>query len=94
MAERLAATGRFGAVRAAFLEEPPALETALAAVPGPVVVVGLFAGEGLHGGADVPQLLGEIDRADVLFAGNVGTFTEIVDIVAATVSHASTGGGE
>lgn len=94
MAQRLAATGRFGTVRSAFLEEQPSLATVLAAVPGPAVVVGLFAGEGLHGGVDVPQLIGEIARADVGFAGNVGTFAGIVDIIAAAVSHASTRGGE
>jgi sirohydrochlorin ferrochelatase len=94
MAGQLAGTGRFAAIRSAFLEEPPSLADVLADIAGPAMVVGLFAGEGLHGGGDVPQLLGEIARADVVFAGNVGTFTEIVDVVAAAIRHASTRGGE
>jgi sirohydrochlorin cobaltochelatase len=94
VSNRLAATGRFAAVRPAFLEEPPSLAGVLADVAGAAVVIGLFAGEGLHGGVDVPQLIGEIARADIAFAGNVGTFTEITDLVAAAVRDASTRGGE
>jgi sirohydrochlorin ferrochelatase len=94
MADRLGASGRFAAIRPAFLEEPPSLADVLADAAGPAVVVGLFTGEGLHGGGDVPQLVDEIARADVVFAGNVGTFTEIIDVVAAAVRDASTRGGD
>lgn len=93
MAARIAALGRFDGVRAAFLEEPPTLADALAPVAGPAVVVGLFAGEGLHGGADVPQLMRELGRDDVAFVGNVGAFAGIADIVAASVGAASTEAG-
>ena len=94
MAGRLAEQGAFLAVRTAFLEEPPSLAQAVAAISGPVAVVGLFAGEGLHGGADVPQLLDEIGRDALAFAGNIGRFTDLADIVAATVRAASTGATE
>jgi sirohydrochlorin cobaltochelatase len=90
MAGRIAASGRFAAVRSAFLEEPPSLVAVLADVAGPAVVVGLFAGDGLHGGIDGPQLVGKIARADVVWAGNAGNFTEIADVVAAAVRDAST----
>ncbi|MDQ2081342.1 CbiX/SirB N-terminal domain-containing protein [Xanthobacteraceae bacterium Astr-EGSB] len=94
MVQRLAATRRFYDVCPAFLEEPPSLAQALDRISGPVVVVGLFAGEGLHGGDDAPQLVREAVRADVVFAGNVGTFTGIADVIAAAVRRASTDGDE
>lgn len=94
LARRLETRALFRGVRAAFLEEPPSLAEVIAGVGGPVLVVGLLAGEGLHGGVDVPHILEEIARADVAFAGNIGTFTDIADIVAAAVRRASTDGGE
>lgn len=58
-ARRIAATGRFGGVRAAFLEEPPSLLEALPPTGGAVAVAGLFAGEGGHVQEDLPRLLAE-----------------------------------
>jgi sirohydrochlorin cobaltochelatase len=84
----------FAAVRPAFLEEPPSLAEAVAAIAGPAVVVGLFVGEGLHGGADVPQLMSEIARPHVAFAGNLGGFADLAALVADAVRVASTGGDE
>lgn len=49
--------GRFARVDTAFLEEAPFLDGALSAVPGPAVMVGLFVGEGMHGGEDLPLAL-------------------------------------
>lgn len=89
MADRLGHDGRFLAVRCAFLDERPSLSESIADVSGPVVVVGLFAGEGLHGGADVPQLLGSLARDGVVFAGNVGAFDGIADLVANAVMRES-----
>lgn len=94
MACRLRDGGLFHSVRSAFLEEPPSLAEALAGIAGPAVVVGLFAGEGLHGAADVPRLITEIARPDVVFAGNVGGFAGLADVVAAAVRRASTDGGD
>jgi sirohydrochlorin ferrochelatase len=90
MARRLAARGLFCGVCSAFLEEPPSLAQVLDGIPGPVVVVGLFAGEGLHGGDDAPQLVRQAGRAEVVFAGNVGAFAGIADVIAAAVRRAST----
>lgn len=54
-AAALAAGGGFAAVHAAYLEEPPFLRDALAALRGTVVAVaGFFAGEGGHVRDDVP----------------------------------------
>jgi sirohydrochlorin cobaltochelatase len=87
LARQVRALDRFAVVACAFLDEPPALEDIVAHSPGPTVVVGLFAGEGLHGREDIPRLITALRRPDVLFAGNVGTWPGIVDIVAATISR-------
>lgn len=94
MAGRLGRQARFRAVRSAFLEEPPSLAEAVASFAGPAVVVGLFAGEGRHGAADVPQLMRELGRDRVAFAGNIGVFSGLSDLVAAAVMRASTDGAE
>ena len=94
MALRLGRQARFLAVRSAFLEEPPSLAEAVGSFAGPVVVVGLFAGEGLHGAADLPQLVRELGRDRIAFAGNIGAFAGLSDLVAAAVMRASTQGAE
>lgn len=80
---------RFAGVRLALLEEPPALDAVVRQIVGPTAVVGLFVGDGLHGGIDVPALVAQASRADVLFAGNVGTFAGLADVVAAAVRRAA-----
>ncbi|MDR3536764.1 MAG: CbiX/SirB N-terminal domain-containing protein [Acetobacteraceae bacterium] len=55
---RLATTGRFRHVAAAFLEEPPFAAAAIARFRGvPLAVVGFFAGEGGHVRDDLPALI-------------------------------------
>jgi sirohydrochlorin ferrochelatase len=75
----------FGRVRPAFLEEPPFLQDAVATPGSPAVVVGLFAGEGLHGGGDAPKLVDELARSEVVFAGNVGGFETLPEVIAAAI---------
>jgi hypothetical protein len=70
-------------VRPAFLEEPPYLDQTV--TPAPAVVIGLFAGEGLHGGGDAPHLVAELARADLAFAGNVGGFEALTAVIAAAI---------
>jgi sirohydrochlorin cobaltochelatase len=77
---------RFGSVRRAFLDQPPMLSTVAAAARGPAVIVGLFAGEGRHGVDDVRALMEAHRRTDLHFAGNVASFPEIADLVAASIS--------
>lgn len=58
-ARRARATGGFAAVHAACLEEPPFAADILTTLPpGPVAILGLFAGEGLHATRDLPALVG------------------------------------
>jgi sirohydrochlorin ferrochelatase len=88
LADRLGKLQRFSDVEAVFLEQPPTLTDVLSRQSGPVVVVGLFVGDGLHGGEDVARLIAALQRSDIVFAGNVGTWPEIADIVAAAVASA------
>jgi sirohydrochlorin ferrochelatase len=91
--ERLAQLVRkhcpFNGVRVAFLEEPPFLGEIASEVAGPIVVVGLFSGNGLHGTRDVTQLMTALGRYDAVFAGNVGSFAELADLVTAAVNRAT-----
>jgi sirohydrochlorin cobaltochelatase len=57
-AARLEATGRFGSVRTAFLEESPFLPETLASTRGQqVAVVGYFANAGVHVTQDLPRMI-------------------------------------
>jgi sirohydrochlorin ferrochelatase len=85
LAERLRERRRFRDLRFALLEEPPSLAEAVADVRGPVVVVGLFAGEGMHGASDAKRLVAKLAREDVILIGPVGTFAGIVEVIAAAV---------
>jgi sirohydrochlorin ferrochelatase len=79
--------GGFAEVDVAFLEEPPFLETALAASALPTVVSGFFSGDGLHAGEDVP---GHIDqsRAHAVYAGSIGASAAIPALIAAAIATA------
>jgi sirohydrochlorin ferrochelatase len=88
LAERLRQHGQFGAVCTALLAEPPSLCEVVAELPGPIIVVGFFAGRGLHGGADAHRLLAEIGRADIVWGGTIGSFESMEDLVAGAVARA------
>jgi sirohydrochlorin ferrochelatase len=81
----------FRAVRIALLEEHPFLHEATDGVAGPVVVVGLFSGEGLHGARDAPKLIAELGRGDVAYAGVVGSMIGIEELAVRAVERALTG---
>ena len=88
LADRVRLGRPFHGVRVAFLEEPPSLNDAALESPGPIIVAGLFAGNGLHGADDVAHLMAALRRDDVVFAGNIAAFPELADVVAATVERA------
>jgi sirohydrochlorin ferrochelatase len=85
LARGIAGRGRFAGVTAAFLEEAPLVDDVLRTVPGPALVAGLFAGEGLHGREDLDRLIAGADRTDLVPVGNVGAWPEVADLVAAAV---------
>jgi len=88
IAREIAGQAAFSGVRIALLEEHPFLHEAAEGVAGPVVVVGLFSGEGLHGARDAPKLIAELGRGDVAYAGVIGSMTGIEDLVVRAVERA------
>lgn len=92
-AERLARSARilrsFKDIAVALLEQPPTLAEAVSALGSPVVVVGLFAGEGMHAAGDAPRLLAALRCDDVVFAGPIGTCDRIADLIAGALGRAT-----
>jgi len=90
-AEQLAAQVRrhlmFRSVRIALLEEPPFLPDAARGTSGPYLVFGLFAGDGMHGAQDAPNLAAALNRADAVFAGTVTSLAGIGELVAAAAGR-------
>jgi sirohydrochlorin ferrochelatase len=80
-AARLRAQGTFKAVSTAFLEEKPYVPDALASLPGPLVVVGLFAAPGIHADQDVTRMLAGSRRTDVDYLGAIGADADIPDVI-------------
>jgi sirohydrochlorin ferrochelatase len=90
IAREIESRAAFGKVRIALLEEHPFLAEAAAAAEGPIVVVGLFSGEGLHGARDAPRLIAELERDDIVYAGVIGSTEGIDQLVVASVARALT----
>ena len=92
-AARIAGRGQFARVALGYLEQAPLLPEALGALPGDVLVVGLFAAEGRHGGADLVQAVAaEMTRRGgsagrVLYCGAVGSDPAMADLVLAQVRN-------
>lgn len=90
----LAAEGRFAAVCAAFLEEPPLVADALRMLcASPVAVVGCFAGEGGHVRDDLPALLAAeqaqrgASGAPLLDLGSIGDDPAMPDLILELLSN-------
>jgi len=88
VAREVESRGAFRTVRIALLEEHPFLHDAADGVAGPVVIVGLFSGEGLHGARDAPRLIAELGRGDVAYAGVVGSMSGIEELTVRAVERA------
>lgn len=84
IALRVQALHPFAGVACAFLDEAPTLVECVSTIVTPIVVIGLFIGDGLHGNGDVSELMSMLD-IDISFGGNIGEWPEIADIVAASV---------
>lgn len=82
---------RFRIVRCAFLDEAPSLREASFDLVGPLVVVGLFAGDGKHAAHDVPRLIAELNRSDVLLAETIGHHEGLERLIAGSVARAIEG---
>ena len=74
-------SGRFAGVEVGFLEEEPFLKDQLASIPGPLITVGLFIGEGMHGGEDLPQAVGDCGRDDIVLATPLSREPALLDLI-------------
>jgi len=87
LAAVLASRCWFAGVGTVFLEEAPSVADGLAALDAvggaPVVAVGLFAAEGMHGAEDVPQLLDDGNRTGraVHYAGAIGAGPGVTGLI-------------
>ncbi|MGY4306187.1 sirohydrochlorin ferrochelatase [Bradyrhizobium sp. USDA 4369] len=88
IAKEVERSSLFAGVFSAFLEERPHLDEVAKQVSGPVVVIGLFSGEGLHGARDAPKLVAESARDDVVFGGVLGCAPGIEQLIAGAVTNA------
>ncbi|MCU0839032.1 MAG: hypothetical protein MUE49_09965 [Rhodospirillales bacterium] len=88
-AQRLRRRRLFAGTAVAFLEQEPRLDGVLAALPGPVIAVGLFAGAGRHAAEDVAAAMAACGRPDVYDLGPIGTDRGLVPIILATVATAA-----
>lgn len=77
----------FDDVRVSFLDELPSLETTVSEIRGRIAIVGLFSGDGLHGGADARRLMAQLERNDVIYVGNVGLFSGLEKLIATAVNN-------
>jgi len=87
VASEIGMEGRFAGVETAFLEESPFVDDALRAVPGPAVVVGLFVGEGMHGGEDLPQAVENCSRDDVVLGEPLGRSDALIALICEDAEH-------
>ena len=92
IADELAAMARFGCVRSAFIEEPPFVGDALAGAKEPLIVVGFFAGDGMHSSQDVPAAIEE-SGARAVYIGPIGTSAAVRDLVVGAVARHCSGDG-
>ncbi len=87
-ARRVRKRGLFRRVTTAYLEQTPEIAGVLNGLKGPVVVAGLFAGEGAHAGRDVPALLNGYRAGSIDYLGAIGCDPEIADLVLDQVADA------
>jgi len=87
-ARRIRRRGQFRQVITAYLEQAPHLEDVLAILRGPIVAVGLFAGEGAHAGRDIPEVLDGYAAGPVVYLGAMGSDSAMADLVLDQVAAA------
>jgi sirohydrochlorin cobaltochelatase len=93
--------GGFARAEAACLEETPLIADALAALRGwPVIIVGFFAGQGMHVRDDVPHAVAHesaargADGPPVRFQGSVGDDPAMASIIRDRARECTTGGSD
>jgi sirohydrochlorin ferrochelatase len=78
----MAGRGVFAAVELAFLEEEPLFVPLLRNCPRPTFVLGLFAGEGMHGGDDIHNAIASLQDPKIHIVEQLGGYAEIIELIA------------
>jgi sirohydrochlorin ferrochelatase len=78
--------GRFASVSLALLEEEPFLADALKSLLRPLLVLGLFAGEGLHGGDDVTEAVRALNDPAVFVVEQLGGYAGVIELIARSLA--------
>ncbi len=81
VARQIAGKSSFRRIDCAFLEEPPVLGDALASLEGPLVVVGMFIGEGMHGHDDLSGAIAHARRPDIALAPPLARWPDLAAAV-------------
>lgn len=84
----------FGRVETAFLEEAPLFSEALLDCPRPLLVLGLFAGGGLHAEDDVRAAIRELNDPRVHLVEQLGGYARIIEMIAAELCRCRNTEGE
>jgi len=71
----------FAGVEMCFLEESPFLDDQLGQIEGPVIAAGLFIGEGMHGGEDLPAAIAKSGRDDIVMSRPLGQAAGLMDLI-------------
>jgi sirohydrochlorin ferrochelatase len=87
VAAQIAQHNHFQSVECAFLEEAEFLADALTrSERTPTVVLGFFAGDGLHSAEDVPETISETGSKAV-YAGSIGKAPEVRELILQAVAN-------
>lgn len=71
----------FGNVATAFLQQSPHVADVIGGIDGPMIAVGLFAANGVHGAEDVPRLMSGNSARQSIYLGAIGVDPKIPDII-------------
>ncbi|MFO1090630.1 MAG: CbiX/SirB N-terminal domain-containing protein [Hyphomicrobiales bacterium] len=79
--ERVRRRSTFASFGLALLEGEPSLAVALRAAPRPLLVLGLFTGEGLHGGEDLHGAVQALHDPHVHVVDQLGGYAGVIELI-------------
>lgn len=77
----------FANVAVAFLEQAPYFADALASAPRPLIVLGLFAGNGMHVEDDLRGAIRTLGDPAVLLVEQLGGYADVIEMIAEDLCH-------
>jgi sirohydrochlorin ferrochelatase len=75
----------FSEVKVAFLEEAPLFPDVLKHCRRPVVVLGLFAGNGMHADEDVRNMVKELSDPSVVVIEQLGGYADVIELIVSSI---------